>query len=91
MHVSAVVDEEEERLSCEERGVCSRTGDYCQQLAPRYLSMRMVEVCVLRRVAPAERSPNPEVMRQSGQRRNGGSHICSDIDGCVCGDIPELW
>jgi hypothetical protein len=91
VYVSAVVDEEEERLSCEKRSVGSRAGDYCQQLAPCYLSMRMVEVCVIRRVAPAERSPYPEVLGPSGQRRDGGSHICSDIDGSVCMDNSELW
>jgi hypothetical protein len=91
VNIGAVVDEEEERLSCEKRGVCSRACNYCQQLTPRYLSVRMVEMCVFRRVDPAERSPDPEVLGKSDQRRNGGSYICSDIDGSVCRDNSELW
>jgi hypothetical protein len=90
VHVGAVVDEKEERLSCEKGCVGSRAGDYRQQLAPCYLSMRMVEVCVFRRVAPAECSPYPEVLGPRSQRRNIGGDICSDIHGDLCGDIPGI-
>ena len=66
VHVGHVVDVEEHGLTGQQRGVGGCAGNHRQQLAPRDLSVRVVEVSVFGGVAPAECCPYPEVL---GPRR----------------------
>ena len=78
VHVRGVVDVEEHGLSGQQRGVGGCAGDHRQELAPRDLSVRMVEVGVFRGVIAAEPGPDTQVSwprrrvdRTARQRRCG--------------------
>ena len=66
VHIRGVVDVEQHGLTGQQRGVGGRASNHRQKLAPRDLSMRVVEVRVFRRVGSAECCPYPEVL---GPRR----------------------
>jgi hypothetical protein len=76
--VGEVVHVEEHGLTCQQRSIGGRASNYGQELAPRDLSMRMMEVSVFRGVATTECRPNLEVLgprrrvnRTDRQRRCG--------------------
>jgi len=62
VNVRAVVHVEQQRLTVQQRAVGCSAGHNRQQLAPRNLSVRVVEMSVFRGVRPAECSPYPEVL-----------------------------
>ena len=76
MDICGIVDVEEHRLTCQQRGVGGRASNHRQELTPCNLRMRMVEVSVFRGVIAAEPGPYLEmsgprcrVNRTARQRR----------------------
>jgi hypothetical protein len=68
--IGEIVDVEEHGLTRQQRSVGGCASNHRQELAPRNLSMRMVEVGVFRGIGPAECRPYPKVL---GPRRRVNS------------------
>jgi hypothetical protein len=66
LHIRTVVHVEEQRSPREERRVGSGAGYYGQELTPRDLGVRVVQVCVFRGVCPTECSPYLKVLGPRG-------------------------